>query len=114
MQIEETQCCGVDELGNLGDHDSAQEAMEALCTRLEDRFSLEEDPCAIYLFTGVIEDTYGDEPTYGQDFAEFIKENKLGKVVETKPVINPNTDNTIVAWLWTVDWIALKKWHDNR
>lgn len=35
--------------------------------------------------------------------AEYIKENNLGTVFKTKPVINPNTRSTIQGFLWTVN-----------
>jgi hypothetical protein len=47
----------------------------------------------------------------GHAFAKFLKDNKLGTVVSTKPQINLNTGNTIKAWLWTVDREALVAWH---
>lgn len=46
---------------------------------------------------------------YGIDFAAYIRENNLGSLVETDFNTNPNTGNPIKAWIWTVDWIALKR-----
>lgn len=47
---------------------------------------------------------------YGQPFADFIVEEKLGTVVHIPPAENPNTGNEVEMWVWTPDMEALEKW----
>lgn len=54
------------------------------------------------------EDTAG--PKYGQNFAAFIREHRLGDVVETGRHVNPNSSNKLKVWVWTVDHAALVGW----
>ena len=54
----------------------------------------------------------GKNATYGKKFAALIRREKLGEVVQatTKTVKNPNSGNILKAWVWTVNYPALKKW----
>jgi hypothetical protein len=40
---------------------------------------------------------------YGTKFAAYIVKHKLGTVVETEELVNPNSGNYLKAWIWTVD-----------
>lgn len=41
---------------------------------------------------------------------EYIKENKLGKIVLTEAANNPNSGNDIKIYIWQVDWEPLLAW----
>ena len=47
---------------------------------------------------------------YGENFAAFILKHKLGAVVGTGFAVNPNTNNPLQTWVWTVDHAALAAW----
>ena len=49
---------------------------------------------------------------YGYAFAAFIRKHKLGEVVIASEGdhINPNSNNFLKMWTWTVDHAALNEW----
>lgn len=62
--------------------------------------------CAIIVFSDA------DRNGGGKFFADIIRTNKLGALVETEPTRNPNSGNQIRGWLWTVDYPAIKTYLD--
>ena len=46
----------------------------------------------------------------GTRVVDYIKKNKLGRVVGTHGKVNPNSGNEIKAWLWEVNEKALREW----
>lgn len=50
----------------------------------------------------------------GQELAEFIKEHKLGEIVEAPVARNTNSGNDIQAWLWVYDVDAVLEWAEKR
>jgi hypothetical protein len=62
-----------------------------------------------FLFTQASSYKECDTP-YGKYLREYIEANKLGTVVETVPAVNRNSDNYVVAYLWTLDKPAIKAW----
>jgi len=54
---------------------------------------------------------FSDAAQYGngQTFAEYLKENKLGKVSVAR-AYNPNSGHNIALWTWVVDRDALIAW----
>jgi hypothetical protein len=53
---------------------------------------------------------------YGTEFAEFIRENKLGEVVTVGPKPNKkhHPKSTAQAWLWSPDQSAVEAWWRNQ
>lgn len=100
MNIEQTSCCGVHELINIGDERTAHNVLLEVAKY---RF-YEENPCALYFFTGV---TRGK---YAEALAALIKKEKLGTCTRTRPKKNPNSGNTISAYLWDVNNTKFKSW----
>ena len=67
---------------------------------------------SLVVFTGVVKRNRGDsssgrEDNYGEAFADLLTAEKLGVVLPSVAGVNPNTGNTIQAWVWTVDRDAL-------
>ena len=48
---------------------------------------------------------------YGEKFAAFIRECKLGTLAETGWQVNPNSGNEIKIWVWGIDHAALQVWY---
>lgn len=104
MQLEE-QFNGIVEIDGLSDYNNSKDMMRGLCYELRQTYTRIMDiTFPILLFTGVVADRYPG------DFSRLIKRAKLGDVICTNPRINPNSDNVIKAYLWTVDKKALSKW----
>lgn len=118
MVLYDTNQCGVKEITGLRDMSSAEGAMVEFCEKVLGKppkyksatysWNMGQLYC-FYLFTAAL--TGGRE--YGAEFADFIKEEKLGVVVATKPVQNlafhPEHKNQ--AWLWTPDTPKLVAWY---
>lgn len=49
--------------------------------------------------------TYG----YGHRLAAYIKKNKLGNITVSKTATNPNTENPITVFLWTINKAGLER-----
>lgn len=47
---------------------------------------------------------------YGTKFCAYILENGLGTVIETGNNINPNSENLLKVWVWTMDHDAMRAW----
>lgn len=103
LDIQDTYCCGVKELDGISAFRSAKQVMGEFYNEITNNFNCP----PIILFTGV------SKKGYAQKLKLYIKRNKLGAVVNTKPVKNPNSGNLIEAFLWTVNYKALEKWSDN-
>lgn len=61
------------------------------------------DPCAMVCFSDV---TRGSR---GTRLADYIAEKKLGPVMASQSVRNPNSGNLITVWIWHVDTNALRR-----
>jgi hypothetical protein len=46
----------------------------------------------------------------GKDLAKYITANKLGTVIPSEEVMNPNTKRKIQMWIWQLDRSAIIKW----
>lgn len=64
---------------------------------------------SFYFFTAAV---YGKKANYGQQFADFITENKLGAIVTTPVMTNMafHTDHGNQVWIWMPDVKALTAW----
>ena len=54
------------------------------------------------------------KPNYGTKMSDYIKEHKLGDVVELPPFKNTNTGNPITTYLWVINNTALNEWWDRE
>ncbi len=121
MEIEQTQCCAVDEICHLSYSNNAKDAMKDFCDYLcgyEEEENEKLDPAAFYTFTGVVK-FKGTECArnrgyynYGKAFKAFILRNKLGMVTESQARPNRiNHPNHVVkVWVWSPNATALNKW----
>lgn len=123
MLLEQLNCCGFNEIHNLCFYTTAKAAMTAFCKEIA-----ENDGCAFstsyrlrlgafYLFTALLE-LSGNPIThrYGEEFAKFIKDNRLGVVRETVKRLNRKNASThlIQGWVWTPSQKNLQEWWDKR
>lgn len=53
-------------------------------------------------------------PTYGEAFKAFILKNDLGTVIETTVNRNPNSNNPLRVYLWTMNLPNIKAWYNNQ
>lgn len=98
IDIRSTSCCGLSDIDYLKGT-KPKEAIAKICTDRE----LNDTP-PFYLFSGVVKEKYGE------NFKKYILKNKLGKIIETPTRINPNSDNRIKAWVWSVNNKEIKRW----
>ena len=66
--------------------------------------------CAFVIFTGVVSENVSENAQYGQRFAKYIIKNRLGEVTASPRRLNPNSQNMLAVWIWTVDHEALARW----
>lgn len=62
-------------------------------------------------FAHILFSEAGTSVTYGRRLKEAIEAYKLGTVVESPQVVNPNSGNLLRAYLWTIDHEAFSKWN---
>jgi hypothetical protein len=98
MELRYLSCCGVREITDLRHTTSPEDALHRF--RVITFNAGETFRYALFTEAGLNEEGYA----YGEEFAAFIRENKLGNVVETEGrYINPNSGNILKCWLWTVN-----------
>jgi hypothetical protein len=67
---------------------------------------------ALYSFYFFTASVYKGKTSYGEAFAKFIEENKLGKTITTPIMTNMafHTDHGNQVWIWMPDVQALNAW----
>ncbi len=139
MDLLNVACCGVREINRLSSYDEPKAALKAFCDWVyvkppsgpprpienPNNGVLAPKGNARFRYAFFTQATYqwqergevGSRPRYyGVDFAAFIKEHELGQVVIAtgkRGVRNPNTENLLKMWVWTVDHYALQAWYKN-
>lgn len=113
-------CCGVTEIGNLSEYPNPEAAMARFvgnCQRM--RFDTKSKTYnkyihlqAFYVFTAVVyERETGRHPTYGPDFAKYIRDNRLGSVKESPMRFNTNEpEHRLRVYVWAPNKKAINKW----
>lgn len=48
----------------------------------------------------------------GNNFAQFLRDNKLGRVVASPVRVNPNSYSPIAVWIWTPNKNAVEKFQE--
>lgn len=87
--VSSTQCCGMKELSEISLDISPEDTIRSVLPRIY-------KSCGLVIFTGVL--VHG----YGKRLADYIEKHKLGQVRQSLPRTNPNTNNRIAAWIWSV------------
>lgn len=100
IMIRNTGCCGLKEIDGL-----QSRAIDSLEQVVQYRTK--------NLFCSVVfsDNTRWDKR--GIKLGKYIEENKLGSIVKTRSVKNPNSNNTINVWVWNINVKALFK-HVNK
>jgi hypothetical protein len=128
MDIISTKCCGVNEIHGLKEYpNDPEKAMLDFCeNQLEsnnkfhrETASVKNAICTHYFFTGAVydRDLTADggvkDEHYGRAFANFIKKNKFGVVMESPCEINKawHPDHSTVMWMWTPNFNNLRAWY---
>ena len=117
MDLVSTRCCAVQEIVSLASAGGAKQALEKIC---KDAFQSRVRYHAIagqlnklYTFYWFSQPVYKHSPyKYGFDFAELLRKEGLGEVLETKPSKNAafHPDHSNVMWIWAPDQQAVAKW----
>jgi hypothetical protein len=124
MEIHDLCCCAVHELNILSTYSTPKEAMLAFCKLHVSRYGYNGvtkgglyTPGAFYIFTGVVKfrddsDDYGEDTSYGLNFAAYIKEQRLGVVSSSCRRVNRvnHPDHTIKVWIWAPSVKRLRLW----
>ncbi len=110
-----TMCCATAEIHELSEHDSPEDAMRAFIEETCYYSNFDKYPAvhltkahpqnvsAFYYFTGIMAYRGSkSKETYGQEFAAFIKKEKLGSVNFGGKAYNRmnNPDHLIGVWVW--------------
>ena len=122
LKFYDTHCCALEEIDGLAEFpNNPKGAMVDFCRtyigkRVEWKvrvpkgdFGSQGALYSFYFFTAAV---YRKGTGYGVQFAEFIKENKLGEVITTPVMTNMafHTDHGNQVWIWMPDVKALTKW----
>lgn len=99
-------CCGVREISYLGVDDDPKLSIRTLGEAI---YNTSRSHRFRHAFFTQANNPQAASRTYGEKFAAYITEHKLGKVVESDEQINPNSGNSLKVWIWTVDHEALSK-----
>lgn len=117
MTLKQMSCCGMRDLSGLSDHETPKEAMVAFvltsCPRVS-RYNWDARKCEKLRqlnFSHVIfSEANNEHRRYGENFATYIRRNKLGTVVASERRVNPNSGNQVKFWVWTLNKHNLVDW----
>lgn len=87
-------CCGVRELYNLGG--PSRDIIKQVCEAINGTLN-----AAFYMFAD------NTESTNGTKLAAYITKHKLGKLIKTPAVFNPQSQHMLEVWLWELDQEAI-------
>lgn len=109
IDIENTNFNNIKEISGISDYDYNSEAkkiMRGICYSIRQNYGrIIRIPFTTMIFSGVVENRYAG------NLSRLIKRAKLGEVMCTNPKVNPNSDNVIGVYIWTVDKVALSRWY---
>ena len=79
--------------------------MQSICYSIRQSYKrITRMPITTVIFSGAISERYPG------NLSRLIKKAKLGELMITNPRINPNSDNVIRVYVWTINKMALSKW----
>lgn len=116
--VRTTGCCGVLELVDISRAQTAEDVIRACLPEIM-RLTCEgvkKKPFIYY--TGVVDRVIADHASvrvdnYGQALTDYIREHKLGEVIDNIPPDRNYSGNTIKIWIWRPDYQALQKCNFN-
>ncbi len=127
LEFYDAQSCAIQEIHRLKDFQGApQDAMISFCKSNLGRPVVWKvvDPSgrdkgaegALFSFYFFSSSVYAGRETYGQQFADFITTNGLGKLITTPALANKayHPDHANQIWIWMPDLPALTKWWKNN
>ena len=96
INIECTNCCGIEELYNLTNNADTIIAYVA-----------DESVRRSFII-------FHDAVNYkrGENLAKVIRSKRFGKLSATKQVYNPNSGNKIMMWTWFPNWSKIDKYRE--
>lgn len=102
-------CCGVREIAALFSSRSAEGAMRDFISEIKTErgyggYPIQKDKFRYAVFTGTVHSRAVPR------FAAFIEANNLGEVICTGFNVNPNSNNRLKVYVWTVDHDAVQAW----
>jgi hypothetical protein len=104
-------CCGIREISGLSYSRGPKLAMKSFCqiypktSNKNSLYPTDGSKFRYAVFSQI------NNMKYGEKFAAYIRDNKLGDVVETTGKhMNPNSGNVLKVFVWTVDHEAVKLW----
>lgn len=121
MEVRSTGCCAVKELVDISTEPTPEAVLrEAIHSHdLPNRKYYTKGQSPFIFFTSVVERHAKDHTpsmsdTYGQDLADYIKQERLGEVITTLPPQLNYTGNIVKVWLWMPNYGALWAWDDEH
>lgn len=87
-----TECCGIRELDGVASSSSARECVIDAAEKWH-----EEDMDGAFIYFSTVHTDRGAE------VGAYIRKYKLGVVTKMRPTLNPNSDNMLSMWVWTVN-----------
>lgn len=105
-------CCGIREISGLSCHKGPMAAMRSFCNiypnapkSYHNPYPSDQSRFRYAIFSQASNSKYGDK------FATYIRNQKLGDVIETAGKhVNPNSGHVLKVFVWTVDHDAVKLW----
>lgn len=105
IEIRGLDCCGIRELIDI---DAYLTEPEQIIADVCEEYYIHEHRCAFYLFSDI------QDKKSGKELSSFIKKNKLGTITMSPVRVNPNSDNSLRVYLWTISRANLRKyWYKN-
>jgi hypothetical protein len=125
MNFAAVACCGVREISLLSSYTDPKVAMRMFGQGLFSKRPGEQKTSPMFryvVFTQAqAQNTRLTETGYGYRFAAYIREHNLGTLIDTPFNVNPNSNNNLKMWVWTVDlevtkrhWEELDKEHQTE
>ena len=106
------QCCGIHEINGISNHN----AKDCLKNIYEDNLYKSANTRGGFLmFTA----RYGNGYHYGEDFRDYIRDYRLGNVVESNPrnnyrYLHIEKEHLLKIFIWEVDHDAFAEWYNKN
>ena len=127
MELRGLSCCALSEIDGLDSYDGdPEEFIDDFCAEFahpqyapggfKKVGTTLGDPGAHYVFTALVRSGDGNEGTYGDELAAYIRKHKLGAVVQSPIRLNRQNyeDHYVRAWIWSPSPKGLKRWWDKH